>query len=256
MSESLGIVVPAYEPDVEALLAYLEDIRAELDPTTVRVEIDTPQADTRARIEPVVDELGVAPQRRGKGGAVMDGFDELSTDIFAFADADGSVPATSLATIVGHVHRGTADVSIGSRRHPESRIVDHQTVARRFLGDAFAFAARKLLPTKCYDYQCGAKALRAEAWDEIGHHCYESGFAWDLEFISVAGSLGYGITEVPVEWEDHPATTVDPVWTSVELGRALFDVRRRADAIAASPRYRDTQSTPRSKLTYTGNNGD
>lgn len=256
MSDSLGVVVPAYEPDVEALLTYLEDVRTVLDPATVRIEVDAPTADTRARIEPLVDELGVASQRRGKGGAVMDGFDGLSTDILAFADADGSVPAESLSTIVDHVRGGTADVSIGSRRHPDSVIVDHQTVSRRFLGDAFAFAARQLLPTKCYDYQCGAKALGAAAWDEIGHHCYESGFAWDLEFISVAGSLGYDITEVPVEWEDHPETTVDPVWTTIELGRALFDVRRRAGTIAASPRYRHIQPTPRSKLTNTGNNGD
>jgi Glycosyltransferases, probably involved in cell wall biogenesis len=256
MSESLGIVVPAYDPDIEALLAYIEDIRAILDPSTVRVELDTPSDAVASRIEPVVDELNVATQRRGKGGAVMDGFDGLSTDILAFADADGSVPASSLATIVDHVRGETADVSIGSRRHPNSEIVDHQTVGRRFLGDVFAFTARQLLPTKCYDYQCGAKALRAEAWDEIGHHCYESGFAWDLEFVSVAGSLGYGITEVPVEWEDHPDSTVDPVWTTVELGRALLDVRRRANAISDSPRYRDIQPTPRSKLTYTGNNGD
>jgi len=256
MSESLGVVIPAYEPDIEALLAYIHDIRAVLDPSTIRIEIDAPTDAVRSRIGPVVDEFSAVSQRRGKGGAVMDGFDGLSTDILAFTDADGSVPASSLATIIGHVRGETADVSIGSRRHPDSRIVDHQTVARRYLGDAFAFTARQLLPTKCYDYQCGAKALRAEAWDEIGHHCYESGFAWDLEFISVAGSLGYEIREVPVEWEDHPETTVDPFWTTVELGRALLDVRRRADAIAASPRYRDIQPTPRSKLTYSGNNGD
>ncbi|MFO7834891.1 MAG: hypothetical protein R6V31_12810, partial [Halohasta sp.] len=60
----------------------------------------------------------------------------------------------------------------------------------------------------------------------------------------------------PVEWEDHPQTTVDPLSTSVELARALFDVRRRAQAIAASPRYRHVQPTDGSTLTYTGADGD
>ena len=248
MSESLGVVVPAYEPDIEALLAYVDDIRATLDPATVRVEIDAPTDAVRSRIEPVVDELGVAAQRRGKGGALMDGFDELSTDLLAFADADGSVPAASLADIVDHVRQRADTVAVGSRRHPDARIVDHQTVGRRLLGDAFAGTARRLLPTACYDYQCGAKALRAEAWAEIGHHCYESGFAWDLEFVAVAGALGYRITEVPVTWEDHPDSTVDPLATSLELGRALFDVRRRAQAITTSPRYRDVQPTHGSTL--------
>ncbi|WP_253738724.1 glycosyltransferase [Halohasta salina] len=251
MSDALGVVIPAYEPDVDALAASVGAIRSALDPVTVRIEIDAPSESTLARVEPLADELGVARRRRGKGGAIMDGFDELSTAVLAFVDADGSVPAASLADIVDHVRQRADTVAIGSRRHPEARIVDHQTVGRRLLGDAFAVSARKLLPTACYDYQCGAKALRAEAWAEIGHHCYESGFAWDLEFVAVTGALGYRITEVPVTWEDHPESTVDPLSTSLELGRALFDVRRRAQAIATSPRYRDVQPTHGSTLSPT-----
>jgi len=251
MSDSLGVVIPAYEPDVDALAASVDAIRSLLDPATVRIEIDAPNEATLAQVEPLADEIGVAERRRGKGGAIMDGFDELSTAVLAFVDADGSVPAASLVDIVDHVREGTDTVAIGSRRHPDARIVDHQTVGRRLLGDAFTGTARRLLPTACYDYQCGAKALRAEAWSEIGHHCYESGFAWDLEFIAVAGALGYRITEVPVTWEDHPDSTVDPLSTSLELGRALFDVRRRARAITTSPRYRDVQPTHGSTLSPT-----
>ncbi|MFO7833219.1 MAG: glycosyltransferase [Halohasta sp.] len=251
MSDALGVVIPVYEPDVDALAVSVEAIRSSLDPATVRIEIDAPSESALARIEPLADAVGIARRRRGKGGAIMDGFDELSTEVLAFVDSDGSVPAASLGDVVDHVRQRADTVAIGSRRHPDARIVDHQTVGRRLLGDAFAGTARRLLPTACYDYQCGAKALRAEAWREIGHHCYEPGFAWDLEFIAVAGALGYRITEVPVTWEDHPESTVDPLSTSLELGRALFDVRRRARAITTSPRYRDVQPTHGSTLSPT-----
>lgn len=100
-----------------------------------------------------------------------------------------------------------------------------------------------MLATRCRDYQCGAKAVRADAWASIGHHCYEPGFAWDLEFVSVAGSLGYDVAEVPVTWKDQPRSTVDPVATSIELFTALIDVKRRTDAIETSPRYRDVETT-------------
>jgi glycosyltransferase involved in cell wall biosynthesis len=246
---TVGVVIPAYAPDILALERFIDDIRDVIDPETIRVEIDVPRTDHVEQLEAVVDQVSVSSNRRGKGAAIMAGFDALDTDILVFADADGSVPAHSLENLVRQLEEGTADVSIGSRRHPNSHIVEHQTLGRRFLGDAFAFVARKLLPTKCRDYQCGAKAIRAEAWNEIGHHCYEPGFAWDLEFVSVAGSLGYEIAEVPVDWEDHPDSTVDPLSTSVELATALVDVRRRADAIASSPRFRGVTKTTQSKLT-------
>lgn len=61
----------------------------------------------------------------------MAGFDALDTDVYAYVDADGSIPAASIADIVRQVRDGTAAVSIGSRRHPASEILSHQTVVRR-----------------------------------------------------------------------------------------------------------------------------
>ncbi|WP_423999484.1 glycosyltransferase [Haloarcula salina] len=255
-TDSVGIVIPAYDPDILTLEQYVQSIRDELGPQTIRVEIDTPRQAHVDQLEETADVVNVATTRRGKGGAIMAGFDAVDTDILAFADADGSVPPDSLRDVVRQCQAGTADVSIASRRHPSSHIVAHQTVVRKLLGDAFAFAARTVLPTNCQDYQCGAKAVRADAWCSIGHHCYEPGFAWDLEFVSVAGSLGYEIAEVPVDWEDHPDSTVDPIATSLELATALVDVKRRTDAIATSPRHRNATPTDHSKLMKIGNDGD
>ncbi|MFC7131169.1 glycosyltransferase [Haloferax chudinovii] len=253
---SIGVIIPAYDPDILTLEQFVKNICQVIDPEVVRIEIDAPRQAHVDRLEEVA-EVNVSSGKRGKGSAIMEGFDAVDTDILAFVDADGSVPAPSLDNIIRQISQGTADVSIASRRHPSSHIVAHQTIVRRLLGDAFAFAARKMLPTQCRDYQCGAKAVRADAWEAVGHHCYEPGFAWDLEFVSVAGSLGYEIAEVPVDWEDHPDSTVSPISTSIELATALVDVKRRTDAIATSPRFRDTTKTDHSKLMKLGrNDGD
>lgn len=245
---SLGIVIPAYKPDLRAVTETITAVQTQLQPAAIRVEIDTPRADELEALESTAAEVNAVPQRRGKGGAIMDGFDSLQTDLLAFVDADGSVPASSLADIVRQVRTGRADLGIGSRRHPASEIVSHQTVVRRLLGDIFAYTARQLLPIECYDYQCGAKVVRADAWAEIRHYCNEQGFAWDLEFLSVADSLGYEIREVPVRWEDHPQSTVDPLRTAVELGTALVTVRRRTGMIPQRrPRKMPTGSSNPSK---------
>jgi glycosyltransferase involved in cell wall biosynthesis len=248
MSDSVGVVIPAYNPDVSSLLDYICDIQSTISPKEIRVEIDDPSSESLDMLSANDIEISISEERRGKGAAIMAGFDALETDIYAFTDADGSVPASSLVSMLRPILNDGADVSIGSRRHPDSNIVNHQTILRRFLGDIFAKAARYILPTRCRDYQCGAKAVTANAWSSINHHCYESGFAWDLEFVSVAGLLGCKITEVPITWEDHPDSTVDPVTTSIELATALINVKRRADAIATSQKYDNVDVTVESNL--------
>jgi len=250
---SIGVLIPGYHPDLPVLKEYLTDIARIIEPDAIRLELDDPVPETTSYLKDIsVDvQVNTSQHRRGKGCAIMEGFDALDTDILAFADADGSTPAEDLKRIISQVEIGDADVSIGSRRHPDSSIVKHQTVLRRRLGDVFAFIAKRMLPTRCRDYQCGAKAVRATAWGDIGHHCYEPGFAWDLEFVSVAGSLGYDITEVPITWKDHSDSKVNLVSTPIELATAIVDVKRRTDAIANSPRYRNTQKTYESTLVET-----
>ncbi|PSQ39996.1 dolichol-P-glucose transferase [Halobacteriales archaeon QS_9_68_42] len=192
----LGVVVPAFRPDVGRLESYLRDLAAELDPATLRVELDDPAAATLealSALEMSALEVDAVPYRRGKGAAVTAGFEALSTDRLAFADADGSTPAAEVRRVVDALDE--AGVVVGSRRHPDAEVVGHRTFARRFLGDGFAWLARRLLEADLYDYQCGAKAL----------------------------------------WEDRPGSTVSPVRTSLSMATALFVARHRAKRLGNSP---------------------
>jgi len=231
--DTLGIVVPAFRPDVDRLAAYVDELRAELDADTVRVEVDDPTEAVAAALADLPVTVSTSPYRRGKGKAVTAGFEALDTDILAFVDADGSTPAGELARVVGTVEAG-ADLAVGSRRHPEATITSHQTFARRFLGDGFAWLARRLLAADLYDYQCGAKAITAEAWRGVRGHLYEPGFAWDVELVAMAGALELDVREVPITWEDKPGSPVSPVRTSFRLARALATARHRAKQIRNS----------------------
>ncbi|MDZ7730036.1 MAG: hypothetical protein U5K37_02100 [Natrialbaceae archaeon] len=39
-TETVGIVIPAYRPNVSILEQYIETLRSELEPETIRVELD------------------------------------------------------------------------------------------------------------------------------------------------------------------------------------------------------------------------
>ncbi|SDZ86536.1 Glycosyl transferase family 2 [Haloplanus vescus] len=231
MTRSVGIVIPAYHPDVDRLDAYVRALRDAVDPDEIRVELDAATPEVRAQIAALPVTLNEASSRRGKGAAITAGFEALSTDVMAFADADGSTPASSIADVVAPVVGGDADLAAGSRRHPDATIQSHQTVARRYLGDGFAWLARRLLDVHLYDYQCGAKALTADAWTRIRPHLREPGFAWDIELLAVADAVDCRIVEVPVVWEDRPESTVSPVETTLRLARGLLTSRHRARLI-------------------------
>ena len=234
MGESVGVVVPAFRPNVERLSAYVRGIAAKLNPEAIRVELDDPGGGVAASLADLPASIDVVPYRRGKGAAVTSGFESLETDVLAFADADGSTPVGELARIVGAVVEGGAALAAGSRRHPESEIASHQTFARRYLGDGFAWLARRLLDVDLYDYQCGTKAITSHAWERVREHLYEPGFAWDVELVAMAGALDLTVVEVPIVWEDRPGSTVSPVGTSVRLARALFVARHRAKQLRNS----------------------
>lgn len=234
MTPSVGLVVPAYRPDVDRLATYVRSIRERLDPDVLRIELDAPREGVPEALAQVPAKVNAVPYRRGKGAAITAGFEALETDVLAFADADGATPAASLGDVIAPVREGRADLAAGSRRHPEATVATHQTFARRYMGDAFAWLAGQLLEVDLYDYQCGAKAITADGWELVREHLYDPGFAWDVELIAIAGAVDLRVVEVPVEWHDRPGSTVSPVRDSVRLARALVAARHRAKRLSDS----------------------
>lgn len=248
MQTTLGVVFPAYRPDAERLVEYVTGVCETVEPTRARVELDGADEVTLRAIAEALPAVRISanPSRRGKGAAVTAGFEALAADVdtLLFLDADGSTPASEIAEIVEPVATGRAAIAAGSRRHPGSRVTSHQTLARRRLGDAFAWTARQLLEARLYDYQCGAKAIASGAWRQLRPHLYEAEFAWDVELLGTAGALGLEITEVPIRWEDAPGSVVDPVRTSLDMARALLTVRRRARRLSGGHREKPAGSDP------------
>ncbi|TQQ82082.1 glycosyltransferase [Halonotius roseus] len=246
---TLGIVIPAYQPDIELLDRYIEQINNRLDPATILVELDAPEPETALALRSLPVTVETVSHRRGKGTAITAGFETLETDLYMFADADGSTPVDSLADIVEPVRQHRAALAVGSRRHPDAEIEDEQSRLRQFLGDGFSWLAGSLLPVTLHDYQCGAKAIDAHAWNQVHEHLYEPGFAWDVELIAMVGALDLSITEVPVQWEDRPGSTVDPVADAARMFRALLTSRHRAKQLTDERFHsviaaRTTQPTP------------
>lgn len=230
-SSTLGLVIPAYQPDVDRLSGYVYELRDQLSPDEIRIELDSPSDGVADAASSLPATVNVVPCRRGKGAAITAGFEALSTDVLAFVDADGATPAASVIDVVDPALDGAVEVAVGSRRHPDALVRHDQRLLRRLLGDTFQWMARRLLPVELYDYQCGTKAITARAWRTLRDHIHERGFAWDIELLAVAWAHGAEIREVPVTWRDRPGSTVDPIRNGARMFRSLLAARHLANVI-------------------------
>jgi len=144
---------------------------------------------------------------RGKGYAVTTGMLAARGAIIFFMDADLSVPLRFVPAFLPFFEDG-ADVVFGSRRHPESVIPQRQPMARVVFGRIFNLGLRVFGVTEFKDTQCGFKAFRREAAQEIFPRVAQNGFGFDVEVLLLARLLGYRIVERPVEWSDAPGSKV------------------------------------------------
>lgn len=227
MSRTVGLVIPAFRPNVDLLRAYVRDLAEAMEPVTIRVELDDPTPEILEGLAEIPATVNAVDRRRGKGAAITAGFCALETDVLAFADADGATAIDSVSAVVDPVRDGRLDLAVGSRRHPTADVRTTQSRLRERLGDGFAWIARRLLAVSVTDYQCGAKAIDRAAWTDVRTHLREPGFAWDAELIAVAGALGYRIGDVPVTWADAPETTVSSIATPLELAGGLVRTHHR-----------------------------
>jgi cellulose synthase/poly-beta-1,6-N-acetylglucosamine synthase-like glycosyltransferase len=161
----------------------------------------------------------------GKGGAVAEGFRRARGARVAFADADAATAPESLIALIERLDG--CDVSIGSRRLPESVIVRAQPLPRRIFGTLFAWVVAFLFGLPVRDTQCGAKAFRQEAVQRLVPLLRERRWAFDLDLLLSAELLGLAVVELPVVWEDQPGSRLRILPTMWEIARSLWRTHQR-----------------------------
>ncbi|MBM4041721.1 MAG: glycosyltransferase family 2 protein [Planctomycetes bacterium] len=233
---AFSIVVPAYNEsaDIEAALEAAEAFLGDSGLPGEVIVVDDGSTDDTAQLvaryaerHPVVRLLR-NERNRGKGHSVRRGVLAARGQVVLFSDADESTPFTEAPKLLDALRPGGADVAIGSRALPESRLERPQPWLRRLMGWVFRGLVRLIVLRGLRDTQCGFKAFRAEAAREVFRRQTLEGFAFDVEVLFIARKLGYHIAEVPVLWRDSHDSRVHPLRDPVRMFLDLVRIRLRA----------------------------
>jgi dolichyl-phosphate beta-glucosyltransferase len=174
--------------------------------------------------DPRVTVISYSPNR-GKGHAVKTGMLAAQGAYRVFLDVDLATPVEETDKLLEAL-AGGAQVALGSRHLPQSRVEVRQAPLRRWMGNAFRRLARWMLRVPASDITCGFKGFREDAARRLFAALIEPGWAFDAELIYLAFKWGLTVQEVPVRWRDSADSTVRPLQAARQSFAALLRIRR------------------------------
>ena len=132
----------------------------------------------------------------GKGYSLKNGFNSSSGDMVLFLDADLELHPGQIQTLYDIMMLQEADIVIGSKRHPDSKL--QYPWHRRFVSAVYFFLIKILFGLPIKDTQTGIKLFKAEVLRKVFPKVLVKRYAYDLETLVLAHHFGYKIAEAPV----------------------------------------------------------
>lgn len=165
---------------------------------------------------------------RGKGYSVRRGVLEAAGEFILFTDADLSAPIEEADRLLAAIQESQLDAAIGSRALKRALIGVHQPWFRETAGRLFNALVHLSTGLRIRDTQCGFKLFRRASTRRAFELQRVDDFGFDPELLFLIQRLGGKLVEVPVRWNDNPATKVHFLKDAFKMALELAQIRWRA----------------------------
>jgi putative flippase GtrA len=226
----LSVVVPAYKA-APFIAETVERLRVELGPAVdndleVVVVDDGSPDDTFAAAQASNADLVLRlDQNKGKGAAVRLGMRSARGRTIAFTDADLAYEPALIFELLKQVEAGW-DVVVGSRSHVETVTLVRAGRLRALGSRVINMISFAVLLGAYRDTQCGLKAFRSDAAEEIFSRARIDRFAFDIEVFHLAERRRLTVKEVPVTLKNSTGSTVKVGLDSLRVLVDMIRIRR------------------------------
>lgn len=218
----LSVIVPAYKKektimaDLEAIEKTLEDgLSADYDYEIICVvdgNLDR-TASKAKKVRSAKIRVVEYEKNRGKGHAVRIGMKEAKGDYISFLDAGREISPKGITMLIAHLNWYNADIIVGSKRHPASRV--NYPFVRKILSFGYHKLIKLMFGIPVSDTQSGIKIFKREVVEVILPQLTIDRYAMDIEMLAVAYRKGFRrIYEAPIEVHfDESTSSVN--WSTV-----------------------------------------
>lgn len=202
----LSVIVPAYKQvttirkDLENIDYILQEGLSDFNHEIICVvdgRVDETFKEASRVKSPRVKVVGYE-QNKGKGYAVRFGMVRAKGELVSFLDAGMDISPASIMMLMSHMQWYDADIIIGSKRHPVSRV--NYPLLRHILSIGYHWGVKILFGLPLTDTQSGIKIFKRQVLEKVLPRLLVKKYAMDIEMLAVAKSLGYKrIYEAPIE---------------------------------------------------------
>jgi glycosyltransferase involved in cell wall biosynthesis len=228
----LSIVVPAYNEAgrIRDTLERLCDFKKSKPYSIELMVVD--DGSTDHTVEAVAKFPGVRlirnDRNHGKGFTVRYGVLEARGELVLFTDADLSTPIEEADKLLSALQSSGADAAVGSRALQRELIGIHQPWLREMAGRFFNLLVRAFTGLRVHDTQCGFKLFKRSSTRRAFERMRVERFGFDPELLFLIERGGGRIVEVPVRWNDNPATKVRFLRDATRMFLDLIALRWRS----------------------------
>jgi len=200
----LSVVMPAYKQQ-GTIIKDIKKIKKTLDelgcPYELIIVVDGVVDRTYERASQLKDKdmrILCYPKNEGKGHAVRYGMMHAKGDVIGFIDAGMDINPNGFRMLLNHMEWYNADVIIGSKLHPVSK-VDYP-LYRTILSWGYRTLTWMLFGFMVKDTQVGLKFFRRKVVRKVLPKLLVKRYAFDIEILAVTYAYGYKrIYEAPVK---------------------------------------------------------
>ncbi|HMK95133.1 MAG TPA: glycosyltransferase [Candidatus Limnocylindrales bacterium] len=220
----LSIVIPAYNEEKRikrTLECLVERFNSSCEILIVSESKDrTDDIVTEFSKDSAVIKLITSDNRLGKGGAFKKGAANSHGEIIMLLDSDLPVPVSDVEKVASYV--GHVDVAVASREVKGTKILVYPPLAKVFAGKAFSRIFNALFNLNVKDTQCGCKAFKREALQNVLNTVESNGFEFDAELLFKCKRKGYTIKEIPVTWSCKSGSKLNLFTDTLKMGKGVL----------------------------------
>lgn len=202
----ISVIVPAFRKektiskDIKRIYQVLEKLRYKTELICVvdgMVDKTFKKASILTRKYSNIKVIGYETNK-GKGYAIRYGMAESKGEVVGFIDSGMDLNPNGLAMLLEHFEWYQADIMVGSKRHPVSKV--EYPWQRKILSFGYQILVFMMFGLRVRDTQVGMKFFRRQVLKKVLPRLLVKKFAFDIEILAVANKLGFKrIFEAPVD---------------------------------------------------------
>ncbi len=221
----LSIVIPAYKQektivkDVNTIIKTLNELGSKYELIIVVDGLLDKTAQRLNRVNSKQVKVIAYEKNQGKGHALRFGMMRAKGDIIGVMDAGMDINPAGFKMLLNHMEWYNADIIVGSKLHPVSRI--NYPWQRKIMSWGYRLVVKILFGLKIRDTQTGMKFFKRKVVETVLPRLVVKQYAFDIEILAVAYYLGYTrIFEAPIQLDFTGYSSI----TSRNFWKTIFNM--------------------------------